>query len=161
LANFIGANMSYRRSVLVQVGPFVTALGRMETLPLGCEETEFGIRARRAFPNARFLYVPDAAVRHHVPAARSTIRYFWRRCWSEGLSKAAVARIASAGDALESERRYVTRVLPRAVAAGLASTHRGGLGRASAVVMGLGVTTAGYLYGRLGSLRRGTDGVPC
>jgi GT2 family glycosyltransferase len=159
--NFVGANMSYRRSVLVQLGPFVTSLGRRDTVPLGCEETEFGIRARRAFPDALFLYMPDAAVRHHVPAARSTIRYFCRRCWSEGLSKAAVARIATAGEALESERRYVTRVLPRAVAAGLMSTHRGGLGRASAVVMGLGVTTAGYLYGRLGAPRRGVDGLPC
>jgi len=159
--NFVGANMSYRRSVLDQLGPFVTGLGRMDTVPLGCEETEFGIRARRAFPDACFLYVPDAAVRHHVPAARSTIRYFCRRCWSEGLSKAAVARIATAGEALESERRYVTRILPRAVVAGVMSTHRGGLGRASTVVMGLGVTATGYLYGRLGGLRRAMDGRPC
>jgi hypothetical protein len=72
-----------------------------------------------------------------------------------------VARIATAGDALESERRYVTRVLPRAVAGGLMSTHRGGLGRASVVVMGLGVTTAGYLYGRFGAPRRRVDGLPC
>jgi hypothetical protein len=115
--------MSYRRSALALVGSFTTGLGRVGTLPMGCEETEFAIRARRAFPSGRFLYLPTAAVRHHVPASRASLRYFLRRCWSEGLSKAAVANLATSGEALESERRYVARVLPGAVLAGVLSVR--------------------------------------
>jgi glycosyltransferase involved in cell wall biosynthesis len=159
--NFVGANMSYRRSTLARVGPFATSLGRVGALPLGCEETEFGIRARRAFPHGRFLYLPDATVRHHVPAARSTIRYFYRRCWSEGLSKATVAALATTSEALESERRYVTRVLPRAVAEAIGSARHGGLRRAFVIVAGLTVTSAGYLRGRLNGHGHGRNGTPC
>jgi GT2 family glycosyltransferase len=148
--NFIGANMSYRRSVLTTVGAFNSALGRVGRRPLGCEETEFGIRARRAFDGGRFLYVPGAEVRHHVPESRSGWRYFLRRCWSEGLSNAAVARLATRGEALESERRYVARVLPAAVRGGLSSPRHGGLARAVAVIAGLAMTTGGYLRGRIG-----------
>jgi len=47
---------------------------------------------------------------------------------------------------------YVTRTLPRGVALGLRQALRGelgGLGRAGAIVIGLGLTVAGYVRGRL------------
>ena len=60
--------------------------------------------------------------------------------------------MGGAGDALASERRYVRRVLPRAVGAGLAPWRRGrgaGVRTAAMVLLGLGFTAGGYLHGRV------------
>jgi hypothetical protein len=81
-------------------------------------------------------------------------RYFWQRCFSEGLSKAQVARAVGANAALSNERRYTTRVLPRGVVHGvtyavLGRDVRGGLGRVVSITAGLAITTVGYLTGSL------------
>jgi GT2 family glycosyltransferase len=150
IRNPIGANMSFRRRVLVGEG-FRVGVGRVGTLPMGCEETEFAIRATQREPGARVLHVPDARVTHAVPADRASWRYFVSRCWAEGRSKAIVASLIGASDGLSSERDYVVRALPAGVGRGLRDAARGdagGLGRALAIVLGLGVTAAGYLRGR-------------
>jgi GT2 family glycosyltransferase len=150
--NPIGAAMAVRRSVFSAVGGFSTGMGRTHSgLPLGCEETELAIRASKAFPTGTFVHVPEAACLHRVPAARGTWSYLATRCWAEGLSKAALSRLAGTGRALSTERAYVRSVLPRGVARGLGDALRGdlpGAGRAAAIVVGLGVTAAGYLVGR-------------
>ena len=115
--NLIGANMSFRRSVLAEVGGFRSELGRIGTRPLGCEETELCLRIGRRFPDRVILHEPRARVLHQVPADRASWRYFTARCYSEGLSKATVARLAGARG-LSSERSYTLRVLRRASFAG-------------------------------------------
>src|SRR5688572_30210695 len=45
--NLIGCNMSFRREVFSSVGGFRNGIGRIGTLPVGCEETELCIRARK------------------------------------------------------------------------------------------------------------------
>jgi glycosyltransferase involved in cell wall biosynthesis len=149
--NLIGANMSFRRSVLNSVGGFRCDIGRIETRPLGCEETELCIRSRRHWPNGRFLYDPTARVRHRVPADRTSWRYFHARCYAEGLSKALVARASDVRSGLASERTYTMRVLPRGMARGVveavAHGDLAGLGRSAMIATGLAVTTAGYLVG--------------
>ena len=73
---------------------------------MGCEETEFCIRASKKHPNGVFLYDDRAAVSHRVPAARQSFSYFRTRCYSEGLSKAQVTRLVGVGAGLSSERTY-------------------------------------------------------
>ncbi len=149
----IGANMSLRRAVFARTGGFSTSLGRIGDRPLGCEETEFCIRAVAAWPWGRVLLEPAARVHHAVPAARSTLAYFRSRCYSEGVSKAAVARLAGSGPGLASERCYVTRTLPsgfgRGIAEGLLRRRRDGFARAAAILVGLTWTTVGYALGVL------------
>jgi hypothetical protein len=140
--NPIGANMAVRRRVVTAVGGFDPRVGRSGSVPTGCEETEFFIRAARAHPAASVLLEPGAPVDHHVPADRATLRYFVRRCFGEGVSKRIVARIAGPQQALSSERTYVSRTLPRAVATALRERRPG---RAGAVVLGLSCTVAGYV----------------
>lgn len=156
--NMIGCNMSFRREVFAAVGGFRSGMGRIGTLPLGCEETELCIRAKQRWPNRRYVYNPGASVLHRVPAARGKFSYFWSRCYSEGLSKAAVSRFVGAADGLSSEQAYTFRVLPAGVLRGIGDFLRradlGGLGRAAAIVAGLGITTVGYVAGRLGGRRR-------
>ena len=154
--NFIGANMSFRRTAILGAGGFRTDLGRVGTRPLGCEETELCLRIAARDPNGVLLYEPAAAVRHHVPAARTSRSYFRARCYAEGLSKAAVARHAGAGPALASERAYLRSTVPRAVARGLRPGSASGPETSAALVTGVAATVLGYAAGRLGSARRAT-----
>ena len=150
--NPIGANMSFRRHVLEAVGGFSEALGRVGTLPVGCEETELSIRAARRFPGGVILHEPRAVVRHDVPPGRGRWSYFRRRCWAEGRSKATVSQLSEPRRALAAERSYVLSTLPLGAARSLWKAVRDGdiahVGQAFAIGAGLSITTAGYLTGR-------------
>jgi glycosyltransferase involved in cell wall biosynthesis len=151
--NPIGANMAVRREVFATVGGFTSSLGRGGANTMGCEETDFFIRARLHAPAAVWLYEPRARVRHRVPRERATLRYFLDRCYGEGKSKALLAGRVGRSDALSAERRYVLRVLPNGVLGGIRAAGREGdhfgLARAGAIVAGLAATAAGYGRGRL------------
>lgn len=151
--NLIGCNMSFRREPALGIGGFRTGFGRVGAVPLGCEETEFCIRLRQRWPDQVLIHQPRARVAHQVPAERGRLRYLARRCYSEGLSKAQVARSLGSQDGLSTERSYVLRTLPRAVVRGLAESARGegpgGLKRSAAVISALLLTAGGYCHGRL------------
>ncbi|MFU8851165.1 glycosyltransferase family 2 protein [Micromonospora sp. SL1-18] len=146
--NVIGCNMSFRRSVLERTAGFDPALGRVGRTPVGCEETELCIRIRQLEPDGVVLYDPAALVRHRVTVDRATWRYFRQRCFSEGRSKAIVARLVGSDAGLATERTYTRRTLPAGVRRGLRQVRTGdraGLLRSGAIVAGLLVTAAGYL----------------
>ena len=153
--NLIGANMSLRRIVLEEVGG--CRIGRVGQLSLGNEddETDLCIRVRQQFPAAEIMFEPGARVGHSVPLSRVTLRYFLLRCYSEGLSKARLARAVGAKDGLSSERAYTRETLPRAVLRGLRDgllrQELAGLLRAAAVVLGLGGAGVGFLAGQFGA----------
>lgn len=161
--NLIGCNMSFRRAVFDTVGGFRHGIGRIGSLPVGCEETELCIRARQAFPTRDFYYQPTAEVRHLVPPERAQWRYFMSRCYSEGISKALVTQWVGAEDGLSSEWQYTLYTLPMGVVRGVAGVIKGkwgGIGEAFAIVAGLLMTTYGYLRGRvarIGTTQRGTQ----
>ncbi len=150
--NFIGANMSFRRSVFDAIAGFRADLGRTETGAAGCEETELCIRATRELGGAMF-YEPDATVHHFVPESRTTRTYLRSRCFAEGRSKATIAQIAGSARGLASEHRYLTGVLPRAVGSDIVDAvlgrRRGAWGRIRTIVEAVAITTAGYVLGRL------------
>ncbi len=149
IRNPIGANMAFRRAVLERVDGFTDGIGRVGRRPLGCEETDLSIRARAATAG-RIVHMPDAKVDHRVSPDRTRWRYFRRRCWAEGLSKAVVSQRVGRDAALESERTYVMQTLPSGVWHGLIDAVRGdhsGIARSGAIVIGLTITAAGYLVG--------------
>lgn len=147
--NLIGANMSFRREVFDEVGAFRCGIGRIGTLPLGCEETELCIRANQRWPQKMFLYHPQAMVYHHVPARRLQRRYFYARCYAEGLSKARITRFIGKKDGLSTERAYVFRTLLLGFFQALLRCDPRAALRAGAIVTGLGATSMGYLLGHL------------
>jgi glucosyl-dolichyl phosphate glucuronosyltransferase len=151
--NLLGAACAVRRDLFERVGGFNHRLGRTESgLPMGCEETEFCIRARQLTGDAKFFFQPSTVVRHKVPAARQTWRYFTLRCYAEGLSKAYLSRLVGRDQGLSSERTYVFRTLPAGVAWGIGDAlirfDLSGLGRAAAIIWGLACASAGYVRGR-------------
>jgi hypothetical protein len=143
--------MSFRRSVFRDLGGFRWDVGRVGTRPVGCEETEFCIRSSRRWPDSVIFYEPSARVWHTVPPARGGWSYFLERCYSEGLSKAVVRRLAGSPLGLSSERRYVLRALPGGAAQHVAGVVRerrlDGLARAARIVVGLAATVVGYVVG--------------
>lgn len=101
-----------------------------------------GIALRREHPDAEIVRDTGFRVRHAVPAERGTPAYFARRCYQEGRSKAVLSRLASAGEALSSERSYVTRILTT----GVWNQRRRPL-RALAMLLGFVCTSAGFAAG--------------
>jgi hypothetical protein len=122
--NVLGCNMAFRRTLLSSTGGFRRELGRVGTLPFGVEETEVCIRLSAAMPGTSILHVPAAMVRHSVPVNRATWRYFRRRCFAEGVSKAILTRLVGQPQALATERRYASSVLPRGVVRSLRDAVR-------------------------------------
>lgn len=155
--NLIGANMSFRREALEAGGAFRSGIGRVGTLPVGCEETELCIRIGNQLSAGRFYYEPRAAVRHRVPPERAGWRYFVHRCFAEGRSKALVAQFVGARRGLATEGRYTARVLPAGVGRYARNAVRQRrpalLLRSGAILLGLSATLSGYLYGRLTARR--------
>lgn len=150
--NAFGGNGAWRASVFKLVGDFTSGIGRKGTDATGGEETELQIRLHQAMSAARVIHQPSAVIHHRVPAVRSRWAYFQRRCRAEGRSKALISGLVGAGDALSSERTYVRSVLPRGVLHGLRDVLRGefsGLGRAAAIIGGVGVTTLAYGWAKL------------
>lgn len=149
--NPYGGCACFRREVFEVVGGFRTGIGRVGTLPMGCEETELCIRASQHWPQKVFLYEPQARIHHHIPSSRTSWHYFRSRCFAEGLSKAAVAQFVGAKDGLATERTYIVRTLLRGVARGVMDgiLHLDvtGFARAVAIAAGLTITVAGYSTG--------------
>ena len=156
--NLLGGNMSFRREVFSLVDGFRSGIGRgAETLPLGGEETEFCIQLHQRSPGAVLVMEHRAKVRHYVSDNRCRFSYFISRCWAEGISKAQVAESVGGSGSLSTEHAYAIRTLPLGVARGMADVFRGdpaGLSRAGSIIVGLGVTAAGYFRTRLGQAPR-------
>ncbi|HEX7135615.1 MAG TPA: glycosyltransferase, partial [Iamia sp.] len=149
--NLIGANMSFRRDVLVELGGFDSALGRQGDDGAGCEETELCIRALQRHADGQIVFEPAARVWHRVPAERASWEYFVKRCRAEGRSKAGVAERTGAEQATSSERAYMVRTLPAAVARNVVRTahlDRDGITGAAAIVAGTALVGVEYLRGR-------------
>jgi GT2 family glycosyltransferase len=149
--NVMGCNMAIHRSVFEAGIEFQSGVGRGATNVDGGEETELCIRVQQRWPDAQILFEPSAVVAHRVSDQRTSWRYFARRCYAEGRSKARVSGYVGAGDALSTEWAYTRRVLPQGVRAGVREAvtgHVDGLARSATIVLGLGITSAGYLRGR-------------
>lgn len=152
--NLIGCNMSFRRDVLELVGGFQTGVGRIGKYSAGREddETELCIRSSQTVKGGILLYDPEARVRHRVPPERASWRYLFQRCYSEGLSKAQLARLVGARDGLASEWDYTLKTLPKGLGRGfvdfIARRDLGGLGRMSAILAGFSATAFGYLIAK-------------
>lgn len=147
--NLMGANMSFRRAPVVALGGFVSGIGRIGRVPLGCEETELCIRLRQKHPEAEILFDPSIVVDHTVSADRTRPRYLISRSYAEGVSKAAIARLIGSEDALSSERAYTAKILPRAVGRETSAAARGNPTRAwGAVAVLASVSAAGFGYAR-------------
>jgi GT2 family glycosyltransferase len=85
-----GANICFRRSSLLDVGGFDPALGRTGASLLSGEES--AVIARLVAAGFRIRLEPKAVVAHTVSEARLESRYYWRRLWWSGITRARANR---------------------------------------------------------------------
>lgn len=148
--NFIGCNMSIRRSAWSQVGGFCNDLGRVGSNGGGGDETEFCLRVLEQV-GGLIIHEPEAIVTHRVPASRQSLRYFTKRCYNEGLSKGQITARSGASRALSEERSHLVSTLPREFLLGTREGvlgDPGGLFRSAAILMGTAATGVGFVRGR-------------
>jgi glucosyl-dolichyl phosphate glucuronosyltransferase len=148
IRNVWSASMIVRRDVFLAVGGFRVGFGKLgdQNRP---EDTELCLRMS-ALDGGHWMYVPDAVIRHEVPAARSTFGFFLQRCYAEGRGKVQMAALDSGSDTLRAdslgtERAYLWS-LPRAVVRNLGAALTGrGVGHAfQAGGVVAGVAAAAY-----------------
>jgi glycosyltransferase involved in cell wall biosynthesis len=141
-------SMLVSRQVFEAVGGFRAGFGKTggRSAP---EDTDFCLRAARAFPARHWRYEPAALVGHKVPAQRCTVRFFLRRCYAEGRGKVELARLLSGTEGMSSELRHAG-TLPAAVLRELGAGWRGdpaAARRGVMIVAGLGAVAAGVVRG--------------
>ena len=122
IRNVWSASMVVRRDTFLAVGGFRTGFGKLDGQNRP-EDTELCLRMS-ALSGGHWMYVPDAVIRHEVPASHSTFGFFLRRCYAEGRGKIAMAGLLDGSRSLGSERDYL-RSLPKAVLRNLVAATRG------------------------------------
>ncbi|KUI36680.1 glycosyltransferase [Mycobacterium sp. GA-2829] len=146
--NVWSGNMAIRRTAFDSVHGFRPGFGKSGSVSRP-EDTDLCLRVQRALPSGCWMYEPSALVAHKVPVDRSTPAFFLKRCWNEGRGKAALARLVGINTSTVSERRYATRILPRAfvreLVLGLVRSDVARLQRGSAIALGLLFAAAGML----------------
>ncbi len=81
----VGANLAFRRDILLQLGGFDTKLGRKgSTLLSGEESAMVGALRERGLP---VYYAGSAIVWHAVPPTRRRRRWLWARMFWDGASQ--------------------------------------------------------------------------
>lgn len=84
----VGANLCVRRGEILALGGFPEHLGRIGDSLLSGEETVV-LDAVRA-GGGEIWIAPGAIVDHRVSPARYESRYYWRRLWWQGITRARI-----------------------------------------------------------------------
>jgi GT2 family glycosyltransferase len=85
-----GANMCFRRRVLLDIGGFPEHLGRVGGNLLSGEECEVMVTLQRL--GWSIWLEPSAIVDHRVSAERCRSGYYWSRLWWQGITRARARR---------------------------------------------------------------------
>jgi len=83
-----GANMTFLKTALEEMGGFDTNLGRTKRSLMGGEESKLAMALRKK--GAEIYYLPKAIVFHAIPEFRKTRGYFLRRFFYNGFSQAII-----------------------------------------------------------------------
>lgn len=157
--NVWAGNMAVRTKQFWAVGGFLVGFGKNQGSSQP-EDTGLCIAMHR-HSGGHWMYVPSAVINHAVPADRSTVRFFVRRCFAEGHGKVVLrAQLPDQTEdpTLSEERLYIKQVLPKGIVTELGMTTQA-VSRVLAIVAGaiaaaLGAMTA-EVQGLLTSRRRG------
>jgi glycosyltransferase involved in cell wall biosynthesis len=154
IRNPIGCNMSFRRSVFEKTGYFRVDIGRLGTIPLGDEETEFSIRVLNKIPGSKIIYEPSAIVYHKVTKNRERFAYLWKRSFFEGVSKAAISNKFSRTQTLSTEDLYMKYLFSVGIPLKLKRIYKlENVGKLFALFLSIFGVFAGFIVGRI--IRRG------
>jgi glycosyltransferase involved in cell wall biosynthesis len=112
--NVFSGNCSFRKEVLQRI-PFPTLYQRCENSLRGTEDTQICIEAQKFFPNHRIVYEPKAVAYHRIQKDKTFLNRLLMRAYSEGLSKAYIARKYSDGETLTPEKGYLFKLVSSSI----------------------------------------------
>ena len=128
------------------------------------EDTDFCIRLAGALDGGIWWYEPSARSGTKYPRLAVPCGSFCGAVAMKARGKAELSVTLGAGDALRDERRHAVKTLPegmrRELRAALADREYAAARRASAIGLGLGAASVGYLTRRARELPR-SPGRPC
>lgn len=148
--NVWGNNMAIRRDVFDAIHGFRDDFGKIGSYSQP-EDTDLCLRAAVHNGGGLWIYNPKAVACHQVPAYRTTLNFFLKRCYNEGQGKAALASLNGVTDSTSVERKYIRSVLPSGFIRGIMEMFHGevsGPARSFAIVVGTSLATTGYLTRR-------------
>lgn len=150
--NVWSGNMAVRANIFDKVGGFRTDFGKVggRSRP---EDTDLCIRMAASTPGGHWMYVPEARIRHAVPRDRSSFAFYLRRCWAEGKGKVELQTSSGDPATLDVERDYLRRTIPLGVRHHLVDAASA-LGRAGAIVAGIGTAGIGAAVARVQEKKR-------
>jgi cellulose synthase/poly-beta-1,6-N-acetylglucosamine synthase-like glycosyltransferase len=147
--NVFSNAMAIRRQAFDAVGGFRDDFGKIGSWSRP-EDTDLCLRAAGC-GGGTWIYEPNAIVGHQVPAERTTLSYFLRRCYYEGQGKATLASMNGISESTSTEWQYTRYVLPHGIIRGLRETARGdasGVARSFAIIAGTSFAVVGFLTDR-------------
>lgn len=161
IRNAWSENMAVKRADFWKIGGFREGYGKTGLVTRGAEDTDFCIRLTSALEGRAWWYEPSARVGHTVPSSRSTLKFFARRCYIEGETKADMAALLGPEKAMHDEWQHATKTLPRGVVTEMQQAFRdrqlAAAQRASAIGLGLSTAALGYTVSWLRRRIRRTD----
>lgn len=148
--NIWSNTMTIRRQAFDAVGGFRDDFGKVGAWSRP-EDTDLCLRTAECDRGGIWIYEPNAIVGHQIPAERTTLSYFLRRCYYEGQGKATLASLNGISESTSTEWQYARYVLPNGILRGLWETIHGeapGAARSFAIIAGMSSAIAGFLADR-------------
>ena len=148
IRNGYGSNVSYRRSVFLDVGGYDVNTGRKGDRHIQAHEAPVGIRIREEYGKG-VVYVQDAVVHHKLFEYRGDFRWLVFRSFWQGFSKRVMELLYPGAQGNESAflKDLLVRALPSRVRRTIVERSTKPIQEAVASVVFTGAVGLGYLYG--------------
>jgi len=148
IRNGYGSNVSYRRSVFLDVGGYDVNTGRKGDRHIQAHEAPVGIRIREQYGKG-VVYLEDAVVHHKLFAYRGEFQWLVFRSFWQGFSKRVMERLYPGEQGNESAflKDLVVRALPSRVKRTVDERSTTPIQEAVAIVVFTAAVGLGYLYG--------------
>jgi len=146
--NTYGSNISYKRSVFLDVGGYDVNTGRKGDRHIQAHEAPVGIRIREVYGKG-VVYVEDAVVNHKLFAYRGKFRWLVFRSFWQGFSKRVMELLYPGAQGNESAflKDLFVRALPSRVKRAVVEKSTKPIQEAVAIVVFTSAVGLGYLYG--------------
>ncbi len=149
--NTFGSNISFRRSVLEELGGFEPAVGRQGDNKLQTEETELCVRMALEYGQG-VMYNPNAIVAHKVFEFRTKPIWLSKRAFWQGYSKRALEVLAPE-TSIDTETEFLRQLgfvfIPERIKQILFEPSVDKIKQIIFLVILTGLVGLGYLYGLL------------
>jgi len=148
IRNGYGSNVSYRRSVFLDVGGYDVNTGRKGDRHIQAHEAPVGIRIREEYGKS-VVYVEDAVVHHKLFAYRGEFRWLVFRSFWQGFSKRVMELLYPGAQGNESAflKDLVVRALPSRMKRAVVERSTKPVLEAIAILAFTVAVGLGYLYG--------------